>query len=360
MITAWFYPLLLCFVSGFTACLLFMDALWLGHQHRQHQFQRTFAAVLLMLAVGFLNNFVVLACHHLSAANFINSLLLLYDYVVVGGYMMFVVTLVFPGRYKAWQLALLEVPYVAAILLFAITRSPLVYNLVQVWTFVVSTVLFVWLTLSIRRYHKLLRDNVGNLEYFDLRWGAILVGVMYAVQLAWAVESHSQLNWFVSGAIDENLQFDILWCIISIAYVQFILRKIVRQQVFVVPPQEEAATDTPTYYKSLDDKDIDTIIKKKGYYRDPTLTLQKLATHMGTNRQYLSNYINREKQKTFYEYINDLRMEEAKHLLDGWEPGQGQTIENIATQSGFNSYSTFLRQFVRRYGATPSRYLKKD
>ena len=88
------------------------------------------------------------------------------------------------------------------------------------------------------------------------------------------------------------------------------------------------------------------------------MTLQKLASHLGTNRQYLSNYINREKQKTFYEYINDFRLEEAKSLLDTYGTEHQHSIEDIATLAGFNSYSTFLRTFVKKYGESPSKYLK--
>jgi AraC-like DNA-binding protein len=89
------------------------------------------------------------------------------------------------------------------------------------------------------------------------------------------------------------------------------------------------------------------------------LTLQKLATLLGTNRQYLSNYINREKQKTFYEYINDFRLEEAKKLLDNWDVERRHSMDDVATLSGFNSYATFLRSFVKKYGESPSKYLKR-
>ena len=91
---------------------------------------------------------------------------------------------------------------------------------------------------------------------------------------------------------------------------------------------------------------------------DKTLTLQKLAICLGTNRQYLSNYINQEKAMTFYDYINDFRLEEAKNLLDGLDEGRQYSIEEISNLSGFNSYSTFLRAFAKKYGQTPSKYLK--
>ncbi|MBO4481640.1 MAG: AraC family transcriptional regulator [Bacteroidales bacterium] len=361
-----FYPLLLCLASGFTMCLLIVSGLFLLRRHHAYQFQRVFAVALLLLSVGFFNNFLVLTFSDENTARFINLLLILYDYVVVGGYMIFIVTLVFPGRYSIWRLSLFEVPYVLAIALYAITRNPTVYPAVQIYTLAASTVLLVWLEISIKRYYRILLDNVGYIEYYDLHWAAILVVLMYVVQLYWAVESFSNQSWFTVPTANSNMLFDTLWCFITIVYVLFILHKIVQQKVFI----EEPATDSPLstqenaspsddYYMVLNNGDIDHLIREKKHYLETDLTLQKLAIYLGTNRQYLSNYINREKQKTFYEYINDFRLEDAKRLLDKWNPDCEHSMEDIATLSGFNSYSTFLRQFVKKYGEPPSQYLKK-
>ncbi len=370
MNSAQFYPLLLCLASGFTMCLLVAVGIYLLHRHGTYQFQRAFAWAMLMLSFGFFNNFVVLAFCNEDTAVFINMLLILYDYVVVGGYMIFVVTLVFPGRFSALRLSLLVVPYVLAIAMFAITQSPLVYPIVQIYTLAASSVLLVWLLYSIKRYNRMLLDNVGDIEFLNLRWAIVLIVLLYVVQLLWAVESLSNQSWFTVPTADSNLLFDTLWCFITIVYVLFILRKIVQQQVLVdepSPSQTNSEKDsllpdetTEGYYKVLNTIDIDNLIREKQYYLDTALTLQKLATHLGTNRQYLSNFINREKQKTFYEYINDFRVEAAKHLLDGWSNGNEHSMEDLAAMSGFNSYSTFLRQFVKKYGVSPSQYLKES
>ena len=364
MNSSYFYPLLLCLASGFTMCLLIVSSIFLFLRHRSYQFQRVFAVVMLMLAVGFANNFWVLAFSEGSTAVYINMLLILYDYLIVGGYMIFVVTLVFPGLYKIWQLSLIEIPYLVAIILFAVTQSPLVYPVTQIYTFVASTVLLVWLLYSIKKHNRMLLDNVGDIEHFNLNWAAVLIVLMYMVQLLWAVESLSNQSWFTVPTADSNLLFDTLWCFITIVYVLLILRKIIQQQVLTDESvssnttEQEILSPNEEYYKVLSNIDVDNLIREKQYYLDTSLTLNKLAIHLGTNRQYLSNYINREKKKTFYEYINDFRMEAAKRLLDEWNQEQELSMEDIAAMSGFNSYSTFLRQFVKKYGETPSNYLR--
>lgn len=359
-----FYILLLCFVSGFTQCMLMDCGINMLRHHREYQFQRVFALVVILHSIGFFNNFVVLACRNLPFSEFLNSLLLLFDYVIVGGYMMFGVSLVFPDRFTKWQLLLIEVPFVAAMLLFGITQNPMIIMVVQVFTVIASLVLMIYLEYSIKRHTKMLLENLGNIEYFDLRWGAILIALYFGVALVWAFESVSQRDWFTAPVVGINLLFDTIYCLIIVAVVLFAVRKMVRQKVFVVTEDENEtekgnALESNTIQQSKPPiySDLDKTMLEKRYYQDNTLTLQKLAQHLGTNRQYLSNYINQEKHETFYDYINDFRLTEAKAMLDGKGTDNQHSLEDISVMSGFNSYATFLRSFKKKYGQTPSQYL---
>ncbi|MBR4536906.1 MAG: helix-turn-helix transcriptional regulator [Bacteroidales bacterium] len=341
-------------------------------------FQRIFAAVLVMHSFGFFNNFVMLACQNLSNYEYINTLLILYDYMTVGGYMMFAVSLVFPNRYNIRQLLLLEIPFIIATLFFAFSGNPIIYPVIQIYTLAASSVLLVCLLISIKKYTQMLENDVGNMDYFDLRWSSILLVTLFAVQLLWAFESFSQQTWFSVSSADRNLLFDTCYCFLSLVFVIFFTVKIVRQQVYILTPEENNFTennaikkDNPNienlltdtshsspYHEILLDMNIENIIRDKQYYMETDLTLQKLARYLGTNRQYLSNYINQEKHKTFYEYINDFRLEEAKKLLEGDNSDHSYSIEEIGSISGFNSYATFLRSFKKKYGQSPTDYLK--
>ena len=332
-------------------------------KHRTYQFQRVFAAVLILHGIGFFNNFVVLACHDQPYSEFLNSLLVLFDYVIVGGYMMFGVSLVFPNRLKTQHLLLFELPYLVAMLLFAFTRATWILPAIQVYTLTVSLALLIYLTLSIRRHTKKLRDNVGNMEYFDLRWSTYLIVLFFVVQLVWGIESLSQQAWFSTSASERNLVFDSLYCLLIMIVMLFVMKKIIKQEVFVVSAEEteEAEPEAPAIVtpinNALINSNIEQTILEKRYYQDNTLTLQKLAQYLGTNRQYLSNYINQVKHITFYDYINEFRLDEAKTLLDGKGTDNQYSLEDISVMSGFNSYATFLRSFKKKFGQTPSQYL---
>ncbi len=86
-----------------------------------------------------------------------------------------------------------------------------------------------------------------------------------------------------------------------------------------------------------------------------SLSIDGLASKIGTSRHHLSQVVNEKLNKTYSEYINELRVEEARQqLLD--PSSQKYTIAAIAHDAGFNSVSTFNEIFRKHYGTTPSQY----
>ena len=93
---------------------------------------------------------------------------------------------------------------------------------------------------------------------------------------------------------------------------------------------------------------------KDQIWLNPHLTLADLATHIGTNRTYLSNYLNKRLNTSFYDYINHYRLEAALKHLDN--PNSTLTVAEVAESCGFNSLSTFRRVFMRAKGCTFAEY----
>ena len=94
-------------------------------------------------------------------------------------------------------------------------------------------------------------------------------------------------------------------------------------------------------------------------YLNPKLTLQDVSAAIGTNRTYLSDYLNKILKTTFYEYINALRIRRACELIDSMTQENKRSMLEISELSGFNSISTFNRSFAKMIGVTPSQYLAK-
>lgn len=98
-------------------------------------------------------------------------------------------------------------------------------------------------------------------------------------------------------------------------------------------------------------------MEEQQLYLNPKLTISDVTNAIGTNRTYLSSYFNNKLNITFYDYINNLRIEKTGKQLLATYP-YTMNIDEIAERSGFNSTSTFRRAFFKNTGMTPLQYRK--
>ena len=95
-------------------------------------------------------------------------------------------------------------------------------------------------------------------------------------------------------------------------------------------------------------------------YREPDCCLWQLARETGISSKIISLSINRYMKRNFFEFINRIRLEEAKTLLrEAAQTGKKITVDEIGARSGFSSRSTFFLRFARYEGMTPKTYMKQ-
>jgi AraC-like DNA-binding protein len=93
-------------------------------------------------------------------------------------------------------------------------------------------------------------------------------------------------------------------------------------------------------------------------YLKPGYKLADLAADSGTSIHKISAYINSIKGMNFYTFLNQYRI---NYCLDKLRKGEQQdkTLEALATESGFQNRSTFIRAFKAVTQLTPSEYINK-
>lgn len=90
-------------------------------------------------------------------------------------------------------------------------------------------------------------------------------------------------------------------------------------------------------------------------YTDGDLTIQKLAQQLSIPLQHLSQTINERLGKSFPDFINSYRVEEAKKKLA--DPAlKHLSVLGIAEEVGFNSKSSFNAVFKKHTDMTPSEF----
>ena len=105
--------------------------------------------------------------------------------------------------------------------------------------------------------------------------------------------------------------------------------------------------------------DLNRMMSREKSYRESELTLAGLADLLNIHPHTLSQVINTYEHKNFYDYINQLRVEEFKHIVH--LPKNRQfTLLSLAFEAGFNSKTAFNRNFKKVTGLSPSAYLKEE
>lgn len=91
----------------------------------------------------------------------------------------------------------------------------------------------------------------------------------------------------------------------------------------------------------------------KKHFREE-ISLNDAAEALGVSGPYLSKCFNEELSESFPEFLNGLRLEYAKELLEKTD----KKIKEVAVEAAFYNYPYFITLFKKKYGMTPREYKK--
>lgn len=163
---------------------------------------------------------------------------------------------------------------------------------------------------------------------------------------------------FFNSEWDYMISFSMMFTIYFIAWFGYLQPKI-----FSGFTLKEAVAEPQRYKNSALDMEVsneilellDEVMISKKLYRNSELRLDFLADEVGTSKHYLSQVINEQKGMSFFEYINSLRIAEAKVLL-AEKSKKELNIIDIAYIVGFNNKVSFNNTFKKTTGKTPTEF----
>lgn len=234
-------------------------------------------------------------------------------------------------------------------------EQPLFFGLISMMEFLVVP-FFSLLILRLLIKHRIkIKQLYSYKKGVDLKWLNIIILINI---IGWLfIYIPYFFNW------TEDLILGLSLNAFLIFYIGFFGIK--QTKIFIFEGEKKVNDRKEKYTKSAIDKSSITKLKERliSYmevdkpYLDNELNIYKIAKDLGVSNHNLSQVFTIGLNKSFYNVINEYRVEEFKSKIEAGEHKEF-TLLSLAMDSGFNSKSSFNRIFKNITGITPSSYIK--
>jgi AraC-like DNA-binding protein len=209
----------------------------------------------------------------------------------------------------------------------------------------------------LHKYSLAIRNNFSSLEKINLYWLRFL---MIGQFIIWPIA------FFIELLKTDPVEVNIMWLSISIFIYSIGYFGIRQPEIFTGQQQYDEPADQSkkekyeksslTSEKSKEYLDrLQELMKSAKPHLDRDITLPVLAEKVALTTHELSQLINEQLGKNFFEFINMYRIEEAKAKIADARFDH-LTIAAIGYEAGFNSISAFNAAFKKQTRITPSQY----
>ncbi|RZN84693.1 MAG: AraC family transcriptional regulator [Winogradskyella sp.] len=161
---------------------------------------------------------------------------------------------------------------------------------------------------------------------------------------------------YIIGYFYLYLVGTITFSVVFYALLIFLLFKKNRESVFQDIPEKYAAKKINVNEAEKLINELSSLMQTKAMFKNSDVKLKNVADELNVSKHHLSQLLNDNLGKSFTQYINELRTEEAKRLL---VENNQFILEAIGFEAGFSSKSTFYATFKKVVGQTPAEYKKQ-
>ncbi|MEZ4857514.1 MAG: AraC family transcriptional regulator [Flavobacteriaceae bacterium] len=176
---------------------------------------------------------------------------------------------------------------------------------------------------------------------------------------AWAI-SYANATFF--NRYFEYISYDIIWAVIPVFIYVIGYFSLKQPELFRIPEEKQKTTHKkerlPEAEAQLLQKKLDSLMINEKVFLQNDLTLTDVAEMLQTSSNNLSWLLNQVYKTTFYDFINQYRVQEFIKKVENQEHLK-HTILALSMDVGFNSKSTFNKAFKDAMKDTPSNYIKK-
>lgn len=282
---------------------------------------------------------------------YIRNLYLLFDITAIPLCALFVVTLTYTHWLTVKRLVLNLLPYACGFAAYALTRSEIVFYAALICVPICyAGVMLPFILHGLKLYNKAIDDNYSYRENINIGWLRTIVW-LFVIDLGFCIFLYAHIS--VLLFVLYYAYCLAMWIYIIAKVNSYERPKWLPESDVQLPPTDKVVADAVPIDKI--GAKLDAVIVSDESFMNPHLTMQDVAARIGTNRTYLSKYLNRQRHITFYDYVNAIRLGYAERMI----VETPEKISYISEECGFSHYSTFVRAFRAKYGCTPVEYRHK-
>ena len=285
-----------------------------------------------------------------------------------------------------WPVVAALIPYMAIGALYIACHDDFYLSLAIAYILLLFVLFTIYVVLAVRQYGRWLRDNYADLERKEVWQSQVLLLVFMLLFILYALVDTNTFQVFLLHIVELLLFSLLLWRVETLPQ----LENSSMESAFFEPLTEEAQVSGPALaaeemqetnsssegrktssgaipsgqrtlistvliQQLLDERCVGTQL-----YLQHDLTLQQLATAIGINRYYLSQFFSSHGM-TYNAYINDLRINQFVYLYrEAVAVQKPITAQQLASESGYRSYSTFSLAFKQRMGQSVTSWMREN
>ena len=216
----------------------------------------------------------------------------------------------------------------------------------RVLLIIYPVIISLWLFIMVHAYRRRCEENFSTLENTGIVWmrnylvTLVIMGLSYFYLCA---------GTHPTRAFTQEML--VLYLLVANT-IQILLRKKPwLEEIAQEEEKEEEVDPVRQKYRA----NLEAWMENERPYLNPDFRLLDLMEVLPMNRTYLSNFINGEYGCSFYQYVTNYRIAEAKRLM---REHPDMKLQDVAAQSGFSSPATFSRTFAKEEGCSPTEWTK--
>lgn len=223
------------------------------------------------------------------------------------------------------------------------------------FSFYVHIMIYLWRSWRVlKAYRVVVKDQYSTIDGINLDWLRFMLRIFLVLTIIAAINNMLP----VFGNIYFLYLSIILLLLFSFYFINRVLVKALNQPALFsgIAQNETKYAGSTLDRETLEQHKIrlvDLMVNHR-LYLDTNLKSADLAITLNISTKELSQVINQGFNKNFFDFVNAYRCEEVKRILQ--KSDQKTTILEAMYQAGFNSKSSFNKEFKKLTGQTPGEF----